>query len=152
MPFGGKVDERERQEVVRIRSATEECEDESTESPQYYEYGESASRREGHLILIFFYRYDILKLNQRLKDPFSHIKSNVKKIYIYIVPFTEFFLIFYLDKSLSIFLEILYCTKKTFRNRSEKCCFPKRSMSKGITCKDVECEFFDFVAYLRILR
>lgn len=38
MPFGGKVDERERQEIVRIRSATEECEDESTESPQYYEY------------------------------------------------------------------------------------------------------------------
>ncbi|EFN67026.1 hypothetical protein EAG_04319 [Camponotus floridanus] len=38
VPFGGKVGERERQEIVRIRSATEECEDESTESPQYYEY------------------------------------------------------------------------------------------------------------------
>ncbi|KAL6426651.1 hypothetical protein ACFW04_009205 [Cataglyphis niger] len=38
VPFGGKVDERERQEVVRIRSATEECEDDLTESPQYYDY------------------------------------------------------------------------------------------------------------------
>lgn len=45
VPFGGKVDERERQEVVRIRSATEECEDDFTESPQYYDYGEEASRR-----------------------------------------------------------------------------------------------------------
>lgn len=39
VPFGGKVGERERREkeVVRIRS-TEECEDESTESLQYYDY------------------------------------------------------------------------------------------------------------------
>lgn len=39
VPFGGKIGERERreEEVVRIRG-TEECEDESTESLQYYEY------------------------------------------------------------------------------------------------------------------
>lgn len=67
MPFGGKVDERERQEVVRIRSATEECEDESTESPQYYEYGESASRREGHLILFSFFFTD-LKIKSTIKE------------------------------------------------------------------------------------
>ncbi|XP_072746954.1 uncharacterized protein [Anoplolepis gracilipes] len=39
VPFGGKVNGRERQEVVRIRrSTTEKCENGSTESPQYYEY------------------------------------------------------------------------------------------------------------------
>lgn len=55
VPFGGKVGERERreEEVVRIRSGIEECEDESTESPQYYEYGEDASRREERLVLFF---------------------------------------------------------------------------------------------------
>ncbi|XP_012224018.1 39 kDa FK506-binding nuclear protein-like [Linepithema humile] len=35
---GSKVSECDRQKVVRIRSATEECEDESTEPSQYYEY------------------------------------------------------------------------------------------------------------------
>ncbi|XP_020288046.1 nucleolar protein 12-like isoform X1 [Pseudomyrmex gracilis] len=39
MPFRGKTtDKYERQEVVRIRSVTEECEDESTDLSQYYEY------------------------------------------------------------------------------------------------------------------
>lgn len=52
-----------------------------------------------------------------------------------------------------IFLKILYCTKKkTFRDRGEKCRFPKQSVSKGIPRKDAECEFFDFVAYLTISR
>ncbi|XP_032667453.1 myelin transcription factor 1-like isoform X1 [Odontomachus brunneus] len=38
VPLMGKVDDRDRQEVVRIRSASEECEDSSTEALQYYEY------------------------------------------------------------------------------------------------------------------
>lgn len=45
VPLVGKVDDRERQEVVRIRSAGEECEDTSTEALQYYEYGENTSTR-----------------------------------------------------------------------------------------------------------
>jgi len=55
VPFGSEVDEREREEVVRIKSATEECENESTEPSQYYEYGEDATRREEHFLLLFFF-------------------------------------------------------------------------------------------------
>lgn len=46
VPFGVGVENgaHERQEVVRVRSATEECEDETTEAPQYYEYGEDMRR------------------------------------------------------------------------------------------------------------
>lgn len=42
-----RVGERERRGAVRVGSASEECEDESTteETPQYYEYGENVSRR-----------------------------------------------------------------------------------------------------------
>ncbi|XP_014482847.1 PREDICTED: YTH domain-containing protein 1-like [Dinoponera quadriceps] len=38
VPLVGKVDDCERQEVVTIRSTTEECEETSTETLQYYEY------------------------------------------------------------------------------------------------------------------
>ncbi|XP_018402536.1 PREDICTED: VID27-like protein [Cyphomyrmex costatus] len=37
VPFRGEADERERQDM-RIKSTTEECEEESTEPSQYYEY------------------------------------------------------------------------------------------------------------------
>lgn len=55
MPLEGEASERERREAVRIRSATEECEDELTEPSQYYEYGEDARRREEHHILVSFF-------------------------------------------------------------------------------------------------
>lgn len=56
VPFGNEANERERREVARIRSVTEECEDKSTEPSQYYEYGEDASRREERRLLfsLFF--------------------------------------------------------------------------------------------------
>lgn len=38
MPLEGEANERERREVVRISSNTDEYEDKSTESSQYYEY------------------------------------------------------------------------------------------------------------------
>jgi len=64
VPLRDEAGERERQGDMRIKSTTEECEEEPTEPSQYYEYGEDTSRREEQHIFFFFsflFRIDILR-------------------------------------------------------------------------------------------
>lgn len=53
---GARAEEGWGEEAARVVPADEECEDESTETPQYYEYGENVSRRKRDVLYrVFFF-------------------------------------------------------------------------------------------------